>query len=251
MDKTSIFDVVRDFMNNLKFLDEAGDAYVLLENDEYVSVHSSVLKQLNFFRNILSDVFEKSLPKKDNLPIVFTSNNIFSFINKTSFNLLYDRLRTRLIGIAGSNENVLTNSTDQINYIRTIDYFTDITERKDLLSCIKCEDLTWIRLVDLKFENLNTFFDIIELRRGYEVCCRKIPNMSNSDALKGQLEQFLGLPVLGNSKYIKQIDPKSEIRTLETDEILRYLIKRGTDLKSPTLKYGATNLLNELSARRS
>jgi hypothetical protein len=48
----------------------------------------------------------------------------------------------------------------------------------------------------------------------------------------------------------KLIDPKTPIGELKTDEILSYLIQVGTQNLNPQLKYGALNLLRQLTGRR-
>ena len=49
---------------------------------------------------------------------------------------------------------------------------------------------------------------------------------------------------------IKVVDPKTPIGKLKTDEILSYLIQQGTDSLNPQLKYGALNLLKQLTGRQ-
>lgn len=49
---------------------------------------------------------------------------------------------------------------------------------------------------------------------------------------------------------VKIIDPKTPIGSLKTDDILSYLIQVGTDTLNPQLKYGALNLLQQLTGRR-
>ena len=48
----------------------------------------------------------------------------------------------------------------------------------------------------------------------------------------------------------KIIDPKSRIGSLGIDDILAYLIQVGEQNMNPQLKYGAINLLGQLSGRR-
>ena len=47
----------------------------------------------------------------------------------------------------------------------------------------------------------------------------------------------------------KIIDPKTPIGQLKTDDILSYLIQVGSDTLNPQLKYGALNLLKQLTGR--
>ncbi|XWV25918.1 hypothetical protein QJ857_gp1162 [Tupanvirus soda lake] len=49
---------------------------------------------------------------------------------------------------------------------------------------------------------------------------------------------------------IKVIDPKTPIGNLKTDDVLSYLIQVGTETLNPQLKYGALNLLKQLTGRR-
>lgn len=49
---------------------------------------------------------------------------------------------------------------------------------------------------------------------------------------------------------VKVIDPKTPIGTLKTDDILTYLIQVGADTLNPQLKFGALNLLQQLTGRR-
>lgn len=49
---------------------------------------------------------------------------------------------------------------------------------------------------------------------------------------------------------IKFIDPKTPIGALKTDDVLSYLIQVGTDTLNPQLKFGALNLLRQLTGKR-
>lgn len=51
-------------------------------------------------------------------------------------------------------------------------------------------------------------------------------------------------------KPIKKIDPDIAIGSLKTDEILSFLIEKGHETLNPNLKYGALNLLKELTGKR-
>lgn len=60
--------------------------------------------------------------------------------------------------------------------------------------------------------------------------------------------------IIDNSKIKKNerilIDPKTQIGKLRPDEILSYLIQLGGETLNPQLKYGALNLLRQLSGKR-
>lgn len=45
-------------------------------------------------------------------------------------------------------------------------------------------------------------------------------------------------------------DPKAAIGTLKTDEILKFLIDRGSESLNPRLKFGAISLLQDLTGQR-
>ena len=53
-----------------------------------------------------------------------------------------------------------------------------------------------------------------------------------------------------NKPTRKPINPKTPIGDLKTEDILSYLIQIGGDNLNPQLKYGALNLLNQLTGRR-
>ena len=52
-----------------------------------------------------------------------------------------------------------------------------------------------------------------------------------------------------NNKF-RTIDPKSRLCDLKADAILNYLIQLGNDDLNPQLKYGALNLLKQLTGKR-
>ncbi|MEM0353991.1 MAG: hypothetical protein QXW79_00280 [Thermoplasmata archaeon] len=52
------------------------------------------------------------------------------------------------------------------------------------------------------------------------------------------------------NQLIKVVDPKTPIGELKTDDILTYLIQVGKDTLNPQLKFGAYNLLMQLTGRR-
>lgn len=172
MDKLRIFDLVSVYMDKEVDLKKSPDACILFSNGQYFFVHICVLKQLQFFNNILLDLSNCSFCKHNDLPIILECD-ASQYINQTSFSFLYNHLRNRYIDCIGFINSPLVEYNDQIDYVKTIDYLTDPNERIGLLSGIEWTEMFWIKLVALKFENLHTFFDNNTLRNGYKACIER------------------------------------------------------------------------------
>lgn len=57
--------------------------------------------------------------------------------------------------------------------------------------------------------------------------------------------------IVPGQKFVRKVvDPKTAIGKLKPDEILNYCIQLGEDACNPQLKFGALNLLNQLTGRR-
>ena len=153
-----------------------------------------VIKQLQFFNNILLDVSNSSFCKHNDVPIILECDTSLRYINKKSFTFLYNGLRNRYLGCAGFffGNSPLIYYDDQIDYLNTIDYLTDPDERNDLLLDIQWCKAFWIKLVALKYPNLPTFFDTDTLKKGYYICKYTLP-LSGNPEWDGQLRSFFGI----------------------------------------------------------
>ena len=185
------------------------DVGINLGNDKYFYADLRILKQLEFFRNVLMD--NRDLPQHNNIPIIFeVDTEITFFITKISISFLYRRLCNRYMGCRGFNEKPLSDFDSQVNYIRTLDYLSNPDERKNLTDDIDWTDAFWITLVKLQFKNLDKFyFSDNTLCKGWMIC-NELLNTNNSRDLIKELNTLLlsgGTVVYniwcdgGNNKY--------------------------------------------------
>ena len=216
MEKQNVFDIASMFFNKKSSLEEPHDACILFSNGEYFFVHTCVLKQLQFFNNILLDLPNCSFCKHNDLPIMLECNTALQCINQTSFSFLYNHLRNRYLGCIGFINSPLVEYNDQINYIKTIDYLTDPNERDNLLSDIKWTEAFWINIVVLKYPNLHTFFDRYTLDKGCQVCIEKLAISNSSPEFIEQLRSFFGV------KY-----PPAEVGRNGHLEVLKWFRESG------------------------
>lgn len=141
-------------------------------NNDVFNAEPEILKKLNFFKNIIDDV--------NPLTIDFSTLDI-SFFTKKFFAYLYERLKKRgvsndkdaddngtsdndKIDNKNANDNgasednkTLSSILDILNYIKLLDYITDLSEREYDLLNIHLSGAFWFEVVTKELDYIHTF----------------------------------------------------------------------------------------------
>jgi len=173
--------------------------------------NSEILAQIKFFSSLEESCAE--FPSESGFPIMLDYDKSKKFINKTTFNCFYERLKIQYCRKFFGATNpiiMLSDALDQLNYIKLLDYLTFPNERGNLLDITWC-DMFWIGLLASGIANLETFFDKKQLIQGYKICCQLIPLDSNEKI--SDLKKFFKIDDNDlKFSWLQNLNPKSAIR---------------------------------------
>lgn len=167
------------------------DSCIHFANGEIFLTNKLILSQISFFKNIINDP-AITLPKKEGIDVVLYVDEEHNYINEMTFSFFYERLKE--MNLSHGLKLTLTEYLDQLNYILLLDYLTDPLERPNIFfENIKWNNMLWIGLLSINFQNLNMFFNESERYNGLQECIQ-ILNYNLSDEMDRDVKKYFGNP---------------------------------------------------------
>ena len=164
---------------------------IIFPGDFSLGIQKGVLMQLTFFKSMFDD------------KIVTTTIDMSKqkeFSNKKAFMHIYEKLKERTPEFVRLDDNKkrtkLIEYSDQMDYVKLVNYVSDPKERYALMDDIKFSSLFWVNLVAMKFENITTFFTSKQLEDGYRCCFRAFCSIG----IMGDSQEMKDLRIFFNQK---------------------------------------------------
>ena len=181
MDSNYIINLAKQAWAKLAYMNGKTDFTIKFANSDIFLAHTDILKELQYFKTIISDT------KCEHLDFNIGGTKTFT---KRVFTFLYERLvrefskPTRYDCLSS-----LDNAVEQMEYIKMLDYLTDPVERPGLTRYIIFEKMFWVGMVVNNVANVKTFFDDYQLCQGFESFLDRI-YLNHSDLENNKQELF-------------------------------------------------------------
>src|SRR5579862_7240111 len=96
MDNLSVFEIISNRMTDIMLLTKPPNVHIKFVNQKIFYAHKVVLEQLDFFKNIFSDIdnFEKGINDEIIIDFAMSSND---FLNMEIFSYVYDHLKNKIL----------------------------------------------------------------------------------------------------------------------------------------------------------
>ena len=159
MDSQDIFNFAKRAWDKLAYINGKTDFTIKFADNDIFLTHAEILKELRYFKTIISDTECEYLD--------FNIEGTKSFTKKI-FTFLYERL-VKKFSVTGYDCLLrLDNPVDQLDYIKMLDYLTDPLERYELTYGIEFSSMFWVGMVVNNIANVKTFFNDSALVAGFE-----------------------------------------------------------------------------------